>query len=55
MAIQFAGRDGEKITFYKQGSSNTNLISTESIDGQSTVALTAGMIITIQFLQSIGQ
>ncbi|EPG9672818.1 phage head-binding domain-containing protein [Citrobacter freundii] len=51
----FAGRDGEKITFYKQGASNTNLISTEGIDGQQTVALTSGMKITIQFLQNIGQ
>lgn len=51
----FAGRDGEKITFYKQGTSNTNLQSTELIDGQLTVALTAGMKITIQFLENIGQ
>ncbi|CAD5353698.1 hypothetical protein [Citrobacter freundii] len=50
-----AGYDGQTITFYKQGTSDTNLISTETIDGQSLVALSAGMKITIQFLQTIGQ
>lgn len=50
-----AGYDGQTVTFYKQGTSDTNLLSTETIDGQSLVALSAGMKITIQFLQAIGQ
>ncbi|EPG9674166.1 hypothetical protein M0K38_001592 [Citrobacter freundii] len=50
-----AGYDGQIVTFYKQGTSDTNLLSTETIDGQSLVALSAGMKITIQFLQAIGQ
>lgn len=48
-------RDGEKVTFYKQGTSNTNLLSSETIDGQSLVALTSGLKITIQFISEINQ
>lgn len=48
-------RDGEKITFFKQGTSNTNLLSAETIDGAALYPLTAGLKVTLQFLQDVGQ
>lgn len=49
----YAGYDGQTITFYKVGSSSTALLSSETIDGSPTLALTAGLKITLQFIAEL--
>lgn len=48
------GYDGQKVSFYKQGSSNTNLLSSSGIGGSSTYTLAAGKCVGIQFSAELG-
>lgn len=47
------GYDGQVVSFYKSGSSNTNLQAAELIGGSALYPLTAGKTVTLMFSQSL--
>lgn len=47
------GYDGQVVSFYKSGSSNTNLQAAELIGGSASYPLTAGKTVTLMFSQSL--
>ncbi|WP_175420714.1 hypothetical protein [Citrobacter freundii] len=47
------GYDGQVVSFYKSGASNTNLQAAELIGGSASYPLTAGKTVTLMFSQSL--
>lgn len=47
------GYDGQVVSFYKSGASNTNLQAAELIGGSASYPLTAGKTVTIMFSQTL--
>ncbi|AGY47763.1 hypothetical protein Maynard_41 [Salmonella phage Maynard] len=50
-----AGYDGQTVTFIRNGATDFNLLSTETIDGAGLTPMTDGMKITIQFIEQLGR
>lgn len=48
------GYDGQKVSFYKQGVSNTNLLSSSLINGNGTYPLSSGKVVTLIFSAELG-
>lgn len=48
------GYDGQEISFYKQGVSNTNLLSSSGIGGSGLYALSSGKHVTLKFSTELG-
>lgn len=48
------GYDGQKVSFYKQGVSNTYLLSSSLINGNGTYPLSSGKVVTLIFSAELG-